>query len=96
MRDVDCGFSTKTQDMEWLGDFAFPADIMQKMNELNTKLQGKGVFAHDLHLEVKSFQTKLTPFAKLMSSENFAHFPFPKVSLLTPHLHRSTVNRSQA
>ena len=43
------------------------------MNSIS-KLLRKGVFAHDLYLEVKSFQTKLTLFAKQMSNENFAHF----------------------
>ena len=38
---------------EWVCDFAFAVDIMQELNELNTKLQGKGVFAHELYLEVK-------------------------------------------
>ena len=32
------------------------------MNELNKELQGKGIFARDLYLKVKSFQTKLTLF----------------------------------
>ena len=61
-----------------MSDFAFATDIMQKMNELNKELLGKGVFAHDLYLEVKSFQTKLILFAKQMSNENFAYFPFQK------------------
>ena len=61
-----------------MSDFAFATDIMQKMNELNKKLQGKEVFVRDLYLEIKSFQTKLTLFAKPMSNENFAHFPLLK------------------
>jgi len=61
-----------------MSDFAFATDIMQKTNELNKELQGKGVFAHDLYLKVKSFQIKLTLFAKQMSNENFAHFPLLK------------------
>ena len=64
MKDTVCDFFTKTQDVEWVWDFPFATDIMQKMNEFNTKLQGKGVFAHDLYLEVEPFQTKLTLFAK--------------------------------
>ena len=63
MKDIVCNFSTKTQNTEWMSDFAFATDIMQKINELNKKLQGKEVFAYDLYLEeVKSFQTKLTLF----------------------------------
>ena len=59
MKSIVRDFSTKTQNTEWLSDFAFATDIMQKMNELNKKLQGKEVFAHDLYVEVKSFQTQL-------------------------------------
>ena len=47
---------------------------MQQINELNKKLQGKEVFAHDLYIEVKSFQTQLALFAKQMSNENFVHY----------------------
>ena len=61
-----------------MSDFAFATDIMQKMNELNKELQGKGVFAHDLYLMVKSFQTKLTLFSKQISNKNFAQFPLLK------------------
>ena len=60
-----------------MSDFTFATD-MQKMNKLNKKLQEKEIFAHDLYLEIKSFQTKLTLFAKQISNENFAHFPLPK------------------
>ena len=61
-----------------MSDFAFATDIMQKINELNKELQGKRVFAHDLYLKVKSFQTKLTLFAKQISNKNFVHFPLLK------------------
>jgi len=77
-KDIVCDFFAKAQNTEWMSDFAFATDIMQKMNELNKELLGKGVFAHDLYLEVKSFQTKLTLFAKQMSNENFAYFPLQK------------------
>ena len=55
MTNIVCDFSTKAQNTEWMSDFVFATDIMQKMNELNKELQGKGVFAHDLYLKVKSF-----------------------------------------
>ena len=35
---------TKTKhNTEWMSDFAFATDIMQKMNELHDELQEKGV-----------------------------------------------------
>ena len=63
MKDISCDFSKEMESEEWVCDFAFAVDIMQKLNELNTKLQGKGVFAHELYLEVKAFQSKLKLFA---------------------------------
>ena len=63
-RAASIDFSTKAQNTKWKSDFAFATDIIQKINELNEELQGKGVFAHNLYLKVKSFQTKLTLFAK--------------------------------
>ena len=45
-----------------------------KLNELNTKLQGKDVFAHELHLEVKAFQSKRKLFNKQLNELNFVHF----------------------
>ena len=59
---------------------------MQKLNELNTKLQGKGVYAHELYLEVKAFQSKLKLFAKQLNEQNFVHFPLLKTRALTQAL----------
>ena len=59
MKDISCDFSKEMESEEWVCDFAFAVDIMQKLNELNTKLQGKGVFAHELYLEVKPFNRNL-------------------------------------
>ena len=55
MTSIVCDLSTKAQNTEWMSDFAFATDIMQKTNELNKELQGKGVFAHDLYLKVKAY-----------------------------------------
>ena len=68
---------------EWVCDFAFAVDLMQKLNELNTKLQGKDVFAHELYLEVKAFQSKLKLFAKQLNEQNFVHFPVENTSCYT-------------
>lgn len=34
---------------EWLADLAFALDVTALMNELNSKLQGNGLFAHEMH-----------------------------------------------
>ena len=51
MKNIVCYFSTKTQNTQWMSDFAFATDILQKMNKFNKELQGKGVFAHDFIFE---------------------------------------------
>ena len=57
-----------------------------KLNELNTKLQGKGVIAHELYLEVKAFQLKRILFAKQVNELNFVHFPLLKTRAVTQGL----------
>ncbi|XP_029656857.2 general transcription factor II-I repeat domain-containing protein 2-like [Octopus sinensis] len=74
MQDISCDFLNEMESDEWVCDFAFAVDIMQKLNELNTKLQGKGIFAHELYLEVKAFQWKLGLFAKQLNEQKFIHF----------------------
>ena len=78
MKGISCDFSKEIQSEEWVCDFAFAVDIMQKLNELNTKLQGKDAVAHELYREVKAFQVKLKLFAKQLSEQNFIHFPHLK------------------
>ena len=46
--NIFCDFSEEMQSEVWVYDFAFAVDIMQKLNEFNIKLQGKGAFAHEL------------------------------------------------
>ena len=76
MKDISCDFWKEMEREEWVCDFAFAVDIMLKLNELNTKLQGKGVLAHELYLEVKAFQSKLcqaAEWAKLCSFSCWKH-----------------------
>ena len=56
MNEIICNLSREMERDEWVCDFAFAVDIMQKLNDLNTKLQGKGAFAHEVYQEVKVFQ----------------------------------------
>ncbi|XP_063802305.1 general transcription factor II-I repeat domain-containing protein 2B-like [Pseudophryne corroboree] len=62
------------KNKDWLSDFAFAVDVMGHMNELNLRLQGKGLFAHDLHFSVKSFMTKLLLFSRHLRNKQFTHF----------------------
>ena len=82
MKDISCDFSKEMEREEWVCDFVFAVAIMQKLNELHTKLQGKSVFAHELYLEVKAFQSKLKLFAKQLN-ENFVNSSVENTSCYT-------------
>ncbi|XP_009861644.2 general transcription factor II-I repeat domain-containing protein 2B-like [Ciona intestinalis] len=45
------------------------------MNELNTRLQGKGTFAHEMFSAVKAFRMKLKLFSRQLSQNITTHFP---------------------
>lgn len=45
-------------DGDWMADLAFAVDATALMNELNTKLQCKGLFAHEMDRLVKTFMGK--------------------------------------
>lgn len=54
-------FQKEMESDEWDFTFAFVVDIMQNLNELNTKLRGKGVLVPKLYLEVnKPFNRNLS------------------------------------
>ena len=38
MKDISCNFPKEMKSEEWVCAFGFALDIMQKLNELNTKL----------------------------------------------------------
>ena len=59
---------------EWLSDLAFAVDLFEHMNELNTKLQGKGTFGHEMYSIVKAFRVKLKLFSRQLSQNNITHF----------------------
>ena len=63
---------------EWKSDFMFAIDIMEKLNELNVKLQGNTLFAHEMYLHVKSFQANLSLFSRQTGENRFCHFPLLK------------------
>ena len=56
------GILRELSDEDWMADFAFAVDVTALMNELNDKLQGKGLFVHEMHSLVKAFMTKMVSF----------------------------------
>ncbi|XP_034452049.1 general transcription factor II-I repeat domain-containing protein 2A-like [Hippoglossus hippoglossus] len=78
-------------DADWMADLAFAVDVTALMNELNTKLQGKGLFAHEMYSLVKAFMTKLQFLSSQLEGYILNHMPTLKEA--TPsvdHLRRVT------
>ena len=61
-------------DKVWLADFAFAVDVTALMNDLNTELQGKGLFVHEMHTHVKAFMSKLQFLSSQLDSNYLTHF----------------------
>uniref|UniRef100_A0A0K2UKK2 General transcription factor III repeat domaincontaining protein 2like [Alligator mississippiensis] n=1 Tax=Lepeophtheirus salmonis TaxID=72036 RepID=A0A0K2UKK2_LEPSM len=48
---------------------------MEKLNELNVKLQGNGLFAHEMYVHVKSIKKMMLLFLRQAGNNKFCHFP---------------------
>lgn len=74
-------------DEDWMADFAFAVDVTALMNELNTKLQGKGLFVHEMHSLVKAFMRKM--LSSQLESKTLTHMQTLKeVTPSADHLSR--------
>ncbi|XP_071059504.1 general transcription factor II-I repeat domain-containing protein 2B-like [Pseudochaenichthys georgianus] len=60
-------------DKDWMADLTVAVDVTAMMNALNTQLQGKGLFAHEMHSHVKAFMTKLQLISRQLGSNNLEH-----------------------
>ena len=72
------GFVCDFVNEEWKLEFMFAIDILEKLNELNVKLQGNSLFAHEMYVHVKSFQAKLSLFSRQAGNNRFCHLPLLK------------------
>jgi len=59
---------------------------MEKLNELNVKLQSNGIFAHEMYVHVKSFQMKLSLFFRQAGNNKFCNFPLLKEANISSKL----------
>lgn len=76
-------------DEDWMADLAFAVDVTALMNELNTKLQGKGLFVHEMHSLVKAFMTKMQFLSSQLESNTLTHMQTLKeVTPSADHLRR--------
>ncbi|XP_069584553.1 general transcription factor II-I repeat domain-containing protein 2B-like [Ranitomeya imitator] len=62
-------------DKHWIADLAFAIDVTTLMNELNTKLQGKGLFAHEMFSLVTAFMRKLKFLSSQLKINIITHMP---------------------
>ncbi|XP_077091357.1 general transcription factor II-I repeat domain-containing protein 2B-like [Siphateles boraxobius] len=63
--EMKCRDTPELSDADFIADLAFGVDVTALMNELNTKLQGKGLFVHEMYSLVTAFMRKL----KFLSSQ---------------------------
>jgi len=89
MKSIQCDLSTNIVDEKWRLDFKFTIDIMEKLNELNVKIQGSGIFAHEIYVHVKLFQMKLSLFSRPAGNNRFCHFPLLKKQTFLVNLQQS-------
>ncbi|XP_060691829.1 LOW QUALITY PROTEIN: general transcription factor II-I repeat domain-containing protein 2A-like [Hemiscyllium ocellatum] len=79
----------RLSDADRIADLGFAVDVTALMNELNVKLQCKGLFVHDIYNLVKAFMRKLQLLSSQMEDNILTHLPTLKEA--TPsvdHLHR--------
>ena len=67
-------YCDKLRDVSFLSDLAFLTDVMQHLNSLNLKLQGRDQTVADLFGHVSRFQRKLELFKDHLSANNLSHF----------------------
>ena len=62
-------------DNDWLADLGFAVDVTALMNELNVKMQSKGLFVHEMYSAVKAFMRKLQLLSSQVKDNILTHLP---------------------
>ena len=62
-------------DKDWVADRGFAVGITALMNKLNTKLQCKGLFVHEMYSAVKAFIRKLQRLSSQVKDNVLTHLP---------------------
>ncbi|XP_074501494.1 general transcription factor II-I repeat domain-containing protein 2A-like [Sebastes fasciatus] len=62
-------------DADWIADLGFAVDVTALMNELNVKLQCRGLFVHEMYSAVKAFMRKLQLLSSQMKDNILTHLP---------------------
>ncbi|XP_038564407.1 general transcription factor II-I repeat domain-containing protein 2A-like [Micropterus salmoides] len=76
-------------DEDWVTDLGFAVDVTALMNELNVKLQCKGLFVHEMYSAVKAFMRKLQLLSSQVKDNILTHLPTLKEATRSAdHLHK--------
>ncbi|XP_078134287.1 general transcription factor II-I repeat domain-containing protein 2A-like [Sander vitreus] len=76
-------------DEDWVADLGFAVDVTALMNELNVKLQCKGLFVHEMYSAVKAFMRKLQLLSSQVKDNIPTHLPTLKEATRSAdHLHK--------
>lgn len=60
---------------EWINDLTFLVDIVQHLNEMNTKMQGKNQLIHNMFNVIKAFERKLALWQTQLRTGVLVNFP---------------------
>ena len=66
------------EDVQWVQDLAFLADMCKHLNMLNLNLQGENKLITDLVDSIKAFKDTLALLEEHLTNKNFSLFPFTK------------------
>lgn len=76
-------------DEDWVADLGFAADVTALMNQLNVKLQCRGLFVHEMYSAVKAFMRKLQLISSQVKDNFLTHLPTLKEAIPNAnHLHK--------
>ncbi|KAM3850152.1 general transcription factor II-I repeat domain-containing protein 2A-like [Diretmus argenteus] len=74
---------------DWVADLGFAVDVTALMNELNVKLQCKGLFVHEMYSAVTAFMRKLQLLSSQVKDNILIHLPTLKgATRSADHLHK--------
>ncbi|KAM3836157.1 general transcription factor II-I repeat domain-containing protein 2A-like [Diretmus argenteus] len=74
---------------DWVADLGFAVDVTALMNELNVKLQCKGLFVHEMYSAVTAFMRKLQLLSSQVKDNILTHLPTLKEATRSAdHLHK--------
>ncbi len=86
---MKCKDIPELSDADRMADLAFAVDVIALMNELNTKLQGKGLIVHEMYNLVTGFMRKFNFLSSQSEGNILTHMPTLKeVTPSADHLHR--------